>query len=166
MTLAARALPPVDKWHPLHCGDSRMRIAADGTWFHDGSPIGRQALVRLFSTLLRKDADGFVLVTPAEKLSIAVEDAPFIATVLEVEGSGPSQQLHFTTNVGDVVTAGPANALSFKNIGGAPLPYIDVRHGLAAKAARPVYYQLADLAVMHQDRIGVWSGGCFFAFEA
>src|ERR1700744_4275605 len=102
---AGRGLPPVEApssiedWHPPHCGDSRMRIAADGTWFHEGSPIGRKELVRLFSTLLRKDDAGFVLVTPAEKLSIAVEDAPFLAVLLAVEGTGPYQQLHFTTNV-------------------------------------------------------------------
>ncbi len=167
MTLAlGRGLPPVENWHPLHCGDSLMRIAPDGTWFHEGAPIGRKELVRLFSTLLRKDDTGFVLVTPAEKLSIAVEDAPFIAVLLEVEGAGPGQQLHFTTNVGDVVTAGADNALLFKTMDGAPLPYLHVRRGLTAKAARPVYYQLADLAVTHDDRLGVWSRGIFFAFES
>lgn len=161
-----RGLPPVQDWHPLHCGDSRMRIAPDGTWFHEGSPIGRKELVRLFSTLLRKDGAGFVLVTPAEKLSILVEDAPFLAVLLDVEDAGPRQRLHFTTNVGDVVTAGAGNALNFKAVDGAPLPYLNVRRGLMAKAARPVYYQLADLAVTHQDRLGVWSGGIFFAFDA
>jgi hypothetical protein len=172
MTPAGHGLPPVEALssiedgHPLHCGDSRMRIAPDGTWFHEGAPIGRKELVRLFSTLLRKDDTGFVLVTPAEKLSIAVEDAPFIAVLLEAEGAGPSQQLHFTTNIGDVVTAGTDNALHFKTVDETPLPYLHVRHGLTAKAARPVYYQLADLAVMHQARLGVWSGGLFFAFDA
>jgi hypothetical protein len=166
MTLAdAHGLPPVEDWHPLHCGDSRMRIAPDGIWFHDGTPIGRAALVRLFSTLLRKDEEGFVLVTPAEKLAIAVEDAPFVAVLLAVEGAGPGQHLHFTTNVGDVVTAGTDNALSFKTVDGAPLPYLHVRRGLTAKASRPVYYQLADLAVTHDERLGVWSGGIFFAFD-
>jgi hypothetical protein len=176
MTLTGRGLPPVEApssieapssmedWHPLHCGESLMRIAPDGTWFHEGAPIGRKELVRLFSTLLRKDDTGFVLVTPAEKLSILVEDAPFIAVLLEVEGAGTGQQLHFTTNVGDVVTAGADNALHFKTVDEAPLPYLHVRRGLTAKAARPVYYQLADLAVMHQDRLGVWSGGTFFGF--
>jgi hypothetical protein len=143
-----------------------MRIAPDGTWFHAGAPIGRTELVQLFSRLLRKDDTGFVLVTPAEKLSITVDDAPFIAVLLTVEGSGPGQQLHFTTNVGDAVTAGAANALSFKNIDGAPLPYLHVRRGLTAKVARPVYYQLADLAVTHDDRLGIWSAGIFFAFES
>ena len=157
-------LPPVEDWHPPHCGDSQMRIAADGIWFHQGSPIGRQELVRLFSTLLRRDEGGFVLVTPAEKLSIAVEDAPFIAVLLEVEGAGRDQRLCFTTNVGDVVTAGAANRLFFKMVAEAPVPYVDVRRGLTAKASRPVYYQLADLAVSHQGRLGVWSDGLFFAF--
>jgi hypothetical protein len=159
-----RGLPPVEDWHPPHCGDSLMRIAPDGTWFHQSSPIGRKELVRLFSTLLRKDATGFVLVTPAEKLSIVVEDAPFIAVLLEVQGCGPGQRLCFTTNVGDVVTAGAENPLHFKTVDETPLPYLHVRRGLMAKAARPVYYQLADLAQTHDGRLGVWSGGLFFAF--
>jgi hypothetical protein len=164
--LGRKTLPPVEDWNPLHCGDSQMRIAHDGTWFHQGSPIGRKELVRLFSTLLRKDADGFVLVTPVEKLSIAVEDAPFIAVLLAVEGSGPGQRLGFTTNVGDVAVAGTDNELNFKIVDDAPVPYISVRRGLMAKAARPVYYQLMDLAVTHQGRLGLWSGGVFFAFES
>ena len=163
---AGRGLPPVEDWHPLHCGDSQMRIAPDGTWFHQGSPIGRKELVRLFSTLLRKDESGFVLVTPAEKLSIAVEDAPFIAVLLEVQGSGPQQKLCFTTNVGDVVMAGPGNTLHFKTVDETPLPYLHVRRGLMAKAARPVYYQLMALAQTQDGRLGVWSGGAFFAFGA
>jgi hypothetical protein len=162
--LGGTALPPVEDWHPAHCGDSLMRIAPDGTWFHQGSPIGRKELVRLFSTLLHRDEEGFVLVTPDEKLSITVEDAPFIAVLLDPEGSGPDQRLCFTTNVGDRATAGPENALHFKTVGGAPVPYLDVRRGLMAKAAQPVYYQLADLAVTHKDRLGVWSGGIFFPF--
>ena len=163
---AGRGLPPVEDWHPEHCGDSQMRIAPDGTWFHQGSPIGRQELVRLFSILLRKDETGFVLVTPSEKLSIAVDDAPFIAVLLEVQGSGLEQRLCFTTNVGEVVTAGPGHALHFKTVDETPLPYLHVRRGLTAKAARPVYYQLADLAVTHRGRLGVWSGGIFFDFGA
>ena len=161
-----RGLPPAEDWQPPHCGDSLMRIAPDGTWFHQGSPIGRKELVRLFSTLLRKDASGFVLVTPAEKLSIAVEDAPFIAVLLEVQGSGPGQRLCFTTNVGDVVTAGAQNPLHFKVVDGAPVPYLEVRRGLNAKAARPVYYQLIDLAQIQDGRLGVWSSGIFFPFDS
>ena len=164
--LRRRALPPVEDWHPSHCGDSLMRIAPDGTWFHQDRPIARPELVRLFSTILRKDEDGFVLVTPAEKLSIAVEDAPFLAVLLTAEGLGRGQRLSFTTNVGDQVTAGPDHPLGFKMITDAPVPYLHVRGGLTAKAARPVYYQLADLAATHQDRLGVWSGGIFFPFKA
>ena len=101
-----------------------------------------------------------------EKLSIAVEDAPFIAVLLAVEGSGPGQRLGFTTNVGDVAVAGTDNELNFKIVDEAPVPYIFMRRGLMAKAARPVYYQLMELAVTHQGRLGLWSGGVFFAFES
>jgi hypothetical protein len=103
-----KKLPPVEKWNPAHCGDSAMRIARDGTWFHEGSPIGRQAMVRLFSTILRREGDGsFVLVTPVEKLSIEVEDAPFVAVELKSEGEGEARSLAFRLNTGDVVIAGP-----------------------------------------------------------
>src|SRR5580765_5522242 len=98
---SGRALPPVEKWNPAHCGDIDIRIARDGTWFHQGSPIGRKELVRLFSTILRKDPDGFVLVTAGEKMRIVVEDAPFTAVLLGVEGERHEQKLIFTTNVGD-----------------------------------------------------------------
>src|SRR3954464_2568435 len=101
-------LPPVESWNPSHCGDSEMRIARDGTWFHQGSPIGRPAMVRLFSTILRRAEDGrFVRVTPVEKLDIAVEDAPFVAVELKAEGEGEARALAFRLNTGDVVVAGP-----------------------------------------------------------
>jgi hypothetical protein len=164
--LRRRDLPPVEDLHPAHCGDSLMRIAPDGTWFHQGRRIARPELVRLFSTILRKDEEGVVLVTPAEKLSIAVEDAPFLAVLLAVEDSGQGQRFCFTTNVGDQVTADAEHPLLFKMIADAPVPYLHVRRGLMAKAARPVYYQLAELAVTHQDRLGVWSDGIFFPFDA
>src|SRR6202161_941207 len=99
---AGRGLPPVEKWHPAHGGDIDIRIARDGTWFHEGTPVGRRELVRLFSTILRKDPDGFHLVTPAEKMKITVEDAPFIAVRVDRVG----EALRFTTNVGDEVEAG------------------------------------------------------------
>src|SRR5919112_705243 len=109
-----RRLPPVEKWNPTHCGDSAMRIARDGTWFHEGSPIGRPAMVRLFSTILRREPDGgFVLVTPVEKLDIAVEDAPFVAVALRAEGESESMSLAFRLNTGDVVVAAPDHALRF-----------------------------------------------------
>src|SRR5437868_7501952 len=110
-----KRLPPVEKWHPTHCGDSEMRIARDGTWFHQGSPIGRQAMVRLFSTILRREPDGgFVLVTPAEKLDILVEDAPFVAVELRTEGEGQARSLAFRLNTGDLVMAGPEHRLRFE----------------------------------------------------
>ena len=160
-----RTLPPVADWHPPHCGDSFMRIARDGTWFHQGTPIGRRELVRLFSSILRKDDDGFMLVTPAEKVSIAVEDAPFIAVLMHVAGTGREQRLTFITNVGDETSADADHPLRFVYHKGAPVPYVHVRGGLEAKLARPVYYQLIDLAVAETDRLGIWSGGTFFALD-
>lgn len=157
-------LPPVEKWHPTHCGDSEMRIARDGTWFHQGSPIGRPAMVRLFSTILRREPDGgFVLVTPAEKLDIAVEDAPFVAVELKSEGDGQGRSLAFRLNTGEVVVAGPKHRLHF---GAGPHPYIEVRAGLDALIVRPVYYELAEIALAEgAEPPGVWSGGIFFPLE-
>lgn len=165
---AGRKLPPVEKWNPAHCGDIDIRIARDGTWFHEGSPIGRKELVRLFSTILRKDPDGFHLVTPAEKMRIKVEDAPFIAVLMEVEGRDRDQKLVFTTNVGDEVVANADNPIRVETNPetGEPAPYVHVRRGLEARLARPVFYQLADLAVPGEGAqagvLGVWSGGIFF----
>lgn len=165
---AGGRLPPVDDWNPEHCGDSGMRILADGSWLHEGSPIGRAALVRLFSTILRREPDGgFVLVTPAEKLSIAVEDAPFVAIELTSEGAGDKRRLGFRTNVGDVIVAGPEHRLTIEDRGHGPHPYLRVRGRLDALVARPVYYELAELALDAapdgDGAIGVWSDGAFFA---
>jgi len=162
-------LPPVERWNPDHCGDSAMRILVDGTWLHEGSPIGRAALVRLFSTVLRREADGsHVLVTPVEKLSIAVDDAPFIAVEMESEGEGPARRLAFRTHVGDVVVAGPDNPLVVEDRGHGLHPYLRVRGGLDALVARPVYYELANLALDEEagpdGEIGLWSDGAFFPF--
>ena len=161
-----RALPPVETWNPAHCGDIDIRIARDGTWFHLGTPIGRKELVRLFSTILRKDDDGFHLVTPAEKLRIKVDDAPFVAVLLQAEGEGAGQRLIFTTNVGDEAVAGPLHPIRVETdpVTQEPAPYLHVRGGLEAKIARAVFYQLADLAVpdAHRDHLGVWSCGAFF----
>jgi len=162
----ARGLPPVERWHPAHCGDIDIRIARDGTWYHMGSPIGRRELVRLFSTILRKDPDGYHLVTPAEKMRIAVEDAPFLAVLLRVEGEGLGQRLIFTTNVGDETVAGRDNPIRVETDPHTdePAPYVHVRRGLEAKIARSVFYQLADMAVEGEDGVlGVWSDGAFFA---
>lgn len=165
--VAEKRLPPVAKWNPTHCGHSDMRIARDGTWFHQGSPIGRPAMVQLFSTILRREPDGsFVLVTPVEKLDIDVDDAPFIAVEMKVEGSGKSQQLAFRLNTGELVTAGPDHALRFEDTKEGPRPYLHVRDGLEALVSRPVYYELARIALeSSQAPAGVWSGGAFFAME-
>ncbi len=165
--LAGQRLPPVESWHPTHCGDSDMRIAADGTWFHAGTPIGRKELVKLFSTILRREADGgFVLVTPGEKLDIAVEDAPFIAVEAIVEGEGQGARIAFRLNTDDHVIAGPDHALRVETAAdGTPRPYVHVRRGLDALVNRAVFYQLADLALA-ADPPGVWSDGVFFSFGA
>jgi uncharacterized protein len=158
---SAHRLPPVEKWNPAHCGDIDIRIARDGTWFHEGTPIGRRELVRLFSTILRKDADGFHLVTPAEKMRIRVEDAPFLAVLLREEGG----RVVFTTNVGDETVAGPDNPIRVETNPetGEPAPYVHVRRGLEARISRAVFYQLADMAVPGEGgMLGVWSGGVFF----
>lgn len=157
-----KKLPPVEKWNPAHCGHSQMRIARDGTWFHEGSPIGRPAMVRLFSTILRREADGrFALVTPVEKLDIDVEDAPFVAVEVKSEGEGDSRRLAFRLNTGDPVVAGPERPLRL-----AARPYLTVRGGLEALIARPVYYELAELALAEgATPPGLWSDGAFFPLE-
>ena len=159
-----RRLPPVEQWHPTHCGDSEMRIARDGTWFHQGSPIGRPAMVRLFSTILRREADGrFVLVTPVEKLDIAVDDAPFVAVEMKAEGSADAARLAFRLTTGELVTAGPDHPLRFTDGEDGPRPYLHVRGGLEALVARAVYYDLAERALADDaDPPGVWSNGAFF----
>ncbi len=162
---AGRGLPPVERWNPKHCGEIDVRIARDGTWFHEGTPIGRKELVRLFSTILRKDADGFHLVTPVEKMRIVVEDAPFLAVLLSAEGSGPTQRLTFITNVGDETVAGADNPIRVVTDPSTdePRPYVHVRKGLEARISRNVFYQLVELAVPGDSGIlGVWSCGVFF----
>ena len=165
---AERKLPPVASWNPDHCGDSAMRIARDGTWFHEGSPIGRPAMVRLFSTILRREPDGgFVLVTPVEKLAIQVEDAPFVAVELKSEGEGEGRSLAFRLNTGDLVVADKDHPLRFETGEDGPLPYLLVRGGLEALVARPVYYELANLALAEGgDPPGLWSSGVYFPMAA
>ena len=137
--LSEKKLPPVEQWNPDHCGDSEMRIARDGTWYHQGSPIGREAMVRLFSTILRRENDGtHVLVTPVEKLDIEVEDAPFVAVELKSEGEGRDRALAFRLNTGDLVAAGPDNALALRDTDDGPRPYLHVRGGLEALISRSV----------------------------
>jgi hypothetical protein len=151
-------LPPVERWNPPDCGDIDMVIRADGTWVHEGRPIARPALVRLFSTILRRDGERYVLVTPAEKVGITVEDVPFLA----VEMTIGHDALAFRTNVGDRVTANQGHPLRFDLRDGFR-PYILVRSGLEARLNRAVAQELADLAEPHEHGLGVSSGGVWFA---
>jgi uncharacterized protein len=140
-------LPPVDRWNPPFCGDIDMEIRADGTWFYMGTPIGRQPLVRLFSTVLRKDDDGKTyLVTPVEKVGIRVQDAPFLAVEMAVTGEGRKQRLTFRTNLGDVAEAGPEHRLRFEIYGENHelKPYLHIRGNLEALVSRPVMYDLVE----------------------
>ncbi|EPX87557.1 Uncharacterized protein putative in bacteria [Rubellimicrobium thermophilum DSM 16684] len=152
-----RGPPPVHLWNPPHCGDIGLRIARDGTWFYQGSPIGRPALVRLFASILRRDPEGHVLVTPVEKVSIEVEDAPFIAQDVEQREDGT---LVFTTNVGDVVEAGPQNAIRVEidPQTGEPRPYLHVRRGLEARIDRKTFYRLVEMATIVPHRGEDWLG--------
>ncbi|MEP6785191.1 MAG: DUF1285 domain-containing protein [Sphingomonadales bacterium] len=166
--LSEKRLPPVEKWNPTHCGDSEMRIARDGTWFHQGSPIGRHEMVRLFSTILRREPDGgHVLVTPGEKLDIAVDDAAFVAVEVKSEGSGHDRRLAFRLNTDDLIVAGPDNVVRFEERDDGPHPYLHVRGGLEALIARPVYYELAEIALGEgAEPPGVWSDSAFFPMNA
>ncbi len=143
-----KGLPPVEKWNPPFCGDIDMEIRRDGTWFYMGTPIGRMPLVRLFSSVLRKDEDGKTyLVTPVEKVGIKVEDAPFLAVEMSADTNQGAQVLTFRTLTGDVVEAGPHNPLRFERSKGndGVKPYVLVRGRLEALLARPVMYELVAL---------------------
>jgi hypothetical protein len=162
-----RRLPPVHLWNPAFCGDLDMRIARDGTWFYNGTPIGRPALVRLFSTILRKDEDRYVLVTPVEKVGIQVEDAPFLAVELAQEKRENGQALKFRTNVDDWVEAGPDHPMRFEPGESEGLkPYIHVRADLWALVKRALFYDLVDLgekrSINGEEMFGVASNGVFF----
>lgn len=163
-----RQLPPVDHWNPTRCGHSGMRIARDGTWYHDGTPIRRLAMVRLFSTVLRREPDGrHVLVTPAEKLEIEVESTAFRAIEMRVEGEGRKQRIAFALDSGDAVILGPDHPLRIVNTASGPAPRLLVRHGLEAELSRSVYYELAELALAAgNEQHGVWSDGAFFLLKA
>ncbi|OFE11442.1 hypothetical protein PHACT_12895 [Pseudohongiella acticola] len=173
---------PVHDWDPPYCGEMDMRIAADGRWYHESSPIGRIAMVRLFSSILRLDDDGHhYLVTPVEKVRITVDDCPFVAQLLDVSGEGSGQQLTFTLNTGETVIAGADNAIEVTtDEAGQPHPVIEVRHGLKALISRSVFYQMVALAESgrdasadtkalknnnSEDDIGVVSDGVFFALS-
>ena len=159
-----KGLPPVHLWNPPFCGDLDMRIARDGTWFYLGTPIGRKELVRLFSTILRRDGDDYFLVTPVEKVGITVDDAPFVAVDVEAEGHGPDQRLTFATNVGDQVTADADHPIRVvRDENGEPSPYVLVRTNLEALIDRKSFYRLVDLGAHGPGGwFGLWSGGVFF----
>ncbi len=170
---AARKLPPVESWNPPHGGHSEMRIAADGRWFHQGGEIKRPAMVQLFSTILRREADGgFVLVTPAEKLTIDVEDAPFIAVELKAEGGGQTRRLGFRLNTDELLIAGPDHIITVMGTGNDVRPYLDVRRGLRARIGRALWYDIAEMAIADGgDRPAastpvIWSDGIAFSLVA
>lgn len=163
-----RKLPPVELWDPPNCGDSGMRIARDGTWYHHGSPIRRPAMVRLFSTVLRREADGsHVLVTPVEKLAIEVEATAFRAVEMTSEGEGRERRIAFRLDSGDAVLLGADHPLAIVDTGRGPSPRVQVRHGLEAELSRPVYYELARIALDEGGNPpGVWSCGAFFPLDS
>ncbi len=159
-----RGLPPVESWNPPFCGDLDMRIARDGTWFYLGTPIGRPELVRLFSTIIRRDGDDYFLVTPVEKVGITVDDAPFVAVDFEAEDGS----LRFTTNVGDTAVAGPDHPIRVVRHPetGEPSPYVLIRRNLEALIDRKSFYRLVDIGTVAPfdgiDWFGVTSSGQFF----
>lgn len=164
-----RPPPPVDKWTPAYCGDIDLTIRRDGVWVHEGTPIFRARLVRLLSTVIRKEGDRYFLVTPVEKLAIKVEDAPFLAVLMRVEGDGADRRLIFTTNVGDEIIASSEHRISYRASAGGKAPYVHVRAGLDALISRAVFY---DLVALGETRdidgelwFGVNSAGEFFAFD-
>lgn len=164
-----RGLPPVHLWNPPFCGDIDMRIATDGTWFYQKTPIGRPALVKLFSSVLKREGDKHFLVTPVEKVGIVVEDAPFMAVELAVEQNDTGRILRFRTNVDDWVEAGPGHALRFDEdaANGGLKPMLHVRSDLWAKVTRALFYDLVELGeerdVGGKAMFGVASRGEFFA---
>ncbi|WP_370634922.1 DUF1285 domain-containing protein [Roseivivax sp. GX 12232] len=163
-----RGLPPVEKWDPPFCGDLDMKIARDGTWFYLGTPIGRRGLVKLFSSILKKEGEDYFLVTPVEKVGIQVEDAPFVAVDFEVHSPGPDQVLTFLTHVDDRASAGPAHPIRVERDPetGEPAPYVLIRRNLEALIDRKSFYRLVDLGHTGphdgQEWFGVRSGGEFF----
>jgi uncharacterized protein len=163
-----KGMPPVHLWNPPFCGDLDMRIASDGTWFYLGTPIGRPALVRLFSTILKREDGKHFLVTPVEKVGIRVDDAPFLAVEMQKEGEGNDRRLRFRTNVDDWVACDSAHRLRFEAAAdGGLTPYLHVRSDLWAKVTRALYYDLVDMGeervVDGRPMFGIASAGEFFA---
>lgn len=162
-----QVLPPVHQWHPERRGTIDIKIKSDGRWFHEGAEIKRLGLVKVLASVLRRDEDGFVLVTPAERLLISVEDAPFIAGGMDVQHAGsPEQELLFTTNLGELVVADAERpiAVTYENPNDPqePRPYVEVRKGLHALIARSVFYRLVELGREVDGRFVVTSGGVDF----
>jgi hypothetical protein len=156
--------PPVHLWNPPFTGDIDIRIARDGTWYHEGSRIARKELVRLFASILKREGDRYFLVTPVEKVGITVEDAPFVAVDFEVSGDGSEQVLRFVTNVGDTVEAGadtPIRVVRDPKTG-EPSPYVMVRGGMEALIDRKSFYRLVELGAEQDGWFGLWSSGVFF----
>jgi len=162
---AGKALPPVQSWNPPHCGDIGLKIDREGRWFYQGSQITRAPLVRLFGSILRKDPEGYVLVTPVEKVSIEVEDAPFLAVELMRRGAGEAQSLALRTTLDEWVEVGPDHPLRFATGGQGFKPYVLVRKGLWALLSRPLAFDLVDLAVQHGPSTGLWSNAMFFPLD-
>jgi uncharacterized protein len=159
---AGGAKPPVDAWNPPFCGDIDMRIDRNGQWFYMGSPIGREAMVRLFASVLRREDERYFLVTPVEKVGITVDDVPFMVVEMHADGADAGQTLTFRTNVGDLVVAPGAGDLRFELApDGGLLPYIHVRADLWARATRAVAHELAGHLSEAEGRIGLWSTGHF-----
>ncbi|WP_415922601.1 DUF1285 domain-containing protein [Tateyamaria sp. SN6-1] len=159
-----RGLPPVHLWNPPFCGDLDMRIARDGTWFYQGTPIGRPGLVKLFSSILKRENGKYFLVTPVEKVGITVDDAPFVAIDFEAQGTDKDQILTFVTHVDDMAKAGADHPIRVERDPetGEPSPYILIRADLEALIDRKSFYRLVDLGTHHDGWFGVWSGGQFF----
>ncbi|ANP45585.1 DUF1285 domain-containing protein [Candidatus Viadribacter manganicus] len=158
-----KALPPVDTWNPAHCGEIGMEILADGTWKHEGTRITREPLVKLFASILRKDEDGQTyLVTPAEKIVVKVEDAPFVAIRADRVGEGADQSIVFTTNLGDIIAVGADHPLRVERRGQEPRPYVHVRGRLEARVLRSPFYELVEWAELKEGKLGVWSAGVWF----
>ena len=166
---AGEGVRPVDKWNPPYCGEMNMEIRADGSWWHEGTRITREPLVRLFASILRKDDDGRTyLVTPVEKIGIQVQRAHFLAIRVDRKGAGPDQSLFFTTNMGEVVEAGPDHPIRVETDPETlePAPFVNVRGRLEAALTRPVFYELVEYAVEETtpggSQLGVYSNGAFF----
>ena len=166
--IGERRLPPVDQWNPERCGHSHMRIARDGTWYHEGAPIRRPEMARLFSTVLRREPDArHVLVTPVEKLDIEVDSTAFRAVEMQSEGEGRDRRIAFRLDSGDAVMLDAEHPLQVVATEQGPSPRLLVRHGLEAELSRSVYYELAELALAEgADPPGIWSAGAFFPLDA